>query len=114
MTASTPPTTTGGRRTGIVKEDKYLNHCVGEDHPECPERLQVLYSMLEEPDMSGRFKEIPARSATQDELLLVHSPQYIKDLEATEGAAGSSPACTATGRRPSGSTRRWGSVFNAA
>jgi len=87
MTASTPPTPPGRRRTGIVKDDKYLNHCIEGDHPECPERLQVLYSMLEEPDMSGRFKEIPARIATQEELLLVHSPQYIKDLEATEGTA---------------------------
>jgi len=87
MTASTPSTPTATRRTGIVKDDKYLNHCVGDDHPECPERLQVLYSMLEEPQMSGRFKEIPARSATQEELLLVHSPQYVKDLKATEGIA---------------------------
>lgn len=74
-------------QTGIVKDDKYLNHSIEGDHPECPERLQVLYSMLEEPAMSGRFKEIPARSATPEELLLVHTPRYIKDLEATEGAA---------------------------
>jgi acetoin utilization deacetylase AcuC-like enzyme len=85
MTAPAPPTSTPKKRTGIVKDNQYLNHCAGDDHPECPERLQVLYSMLEEPDMSGRFVEIPARTATQDELLLVHSSQYIKDLEATEG-----------------------------
>jgi acetoin utilization deacetylase AcuC-like enzyme len=87
MTASTLSMPTAAKRTGIVKDDKYLNHCIGEDHPECPERLQVLYSMLEEPDMSGRFKDISARSATQQELLLVHSPQYVRDLKATEGIA---------------------------
>ena len=87
MTAPAPPTSTPKKRTGIIKDNQYLNHCAGDDHPECPERLQVLYSMLEEPDMSGRFVEIPARTATQDELLLVHSPQYVKDLKATEGTA---------------------------
>jgi acetoin utilization deacetylase AcuC-like enzyme len=87
MTASTPPTPACPRRTGIVKDDKYLNHCLEDDHPERPERLQVLYSMLEEPDMAGRFEQIPARSATREELLLVHSPEYVRDLEATEGTA---------------------------
>jgi acetoin utilization deacetylase AcuC-like enzyme len=72
------------KRTGIVNDDKYLNHCPGEDHPECPERLQVLYSMLEEPEMAGRFKKVAARSATRDELHLVHSPEYVKQLEVTK------------------------------
>jgi len=53
------------KQTGIIKDDKYLNHCVGEDHPECPERLRALYSMLEDPDVAGRFKEVTARSATK-------------------------------------------------
>lgn len=75
------------RRTGIVKDDKYLNHCMGDDHPECPERLQVLYSMLEAPDMAGRFQEVSARSASKEELQQVHSAQYVRDLEATAGNA---------------------------
>jgi acetoin utilization deacetylase AcuC-like enzyme len=86
MTASTLSTMAREKRTGIVKDDKYLNHCTGENHPECPERLQVLYFMLQEPDMAGRFKEVPARTATRDELHLVHSPDYVKRLEATEAA----------------------------
>ena len=87
MNAATPLAPAAERQTGIVKDDKCLSHCIGDDHPECPERLQVLYSMLEEADMSGRFKEIPTRSATQEELQLVHSPQYVKELKATEGIA---------------------------
>jgi acetoin utilization deacetylase AcuC-like enzyme len=85
MSDPTPPSAACERRTGIVKDDKYLNHCIGEDHPECPERLQVIYAMLEDPDMAGRFKEVSARSATKEELRQVHSPQYLKDLESTEG-----------------------------
>lgn len=38
----TLPSAARERRTGIVKDDAYLNHCMGEDHPECPEWLQVL------------------------------------------------------------------------
>lgn len=78
---------TGEMRTGIVKDERYLNHCMEADHPECPERLRVLYAMLEEPDMAGRFEEVAARSATQEELQRVHSPRYVKRLEATEGSA---------------------------
>ena len=81
------PSSPRGKRTGIVKDDRYLNHCMGDDHPECPERLRVLYSMLEEPDMAGRFREVSARSATKAELHLVHSPQYVNMLETTEGIA---------------------------
>jgi len=75
------------RRTGILKDDKYLDHCTGDDHPECPERLQALYTMLEDPDMAGRFQDVPARPASKEELRQVHSTQYIKDLEATEACA---------------------------
>jgi acetoin utilization deacetylase AcuC-like enzyme len=87
MTASTVSTMARKNQTGIVKDDKYLNHCIGEDHPECPQRLEVLYSMLEDPEMAGRFKEVSARSATKEELLRVHTPQYLAQLEATEGTA---------------------------
>jgi acetoin utilization deacetylase AcuC-like enzyme len=85
MTISAHPPPTGRRQTGIVKDDKYLNHRLDEDHPECPERLQILYSMLAEPDMAGRFKEVTARKATKEELRLVHSHDYVEQLEATEG-----------------------------
>lgn len=85
--ASFPQPMAREKRTGIVKDDKYLNHCVGEDHPECPERLRALYSMLEDPDVIGCFKEVSARSATREELLRVHGQQYLKQLEATEGTA---------------------------
>ncbi len=87
VTDSFPQSAARERRTGIVKDDRYLKHCVAEDHPECPERLQVLYSMLEDPDMAGHFKKVTARSATKKELALVHSPQYMKDLETTESSA---------------------------
>ncbi|MFH1488228.1 MAG: histone deacetylase [Pseudomonadota bacterium] len=73
--------------TGIVKDRIYLEHDMGAYHPESPERLEAIYAMLEEPDMKGVFEEVPVRPARKEELLLVHSRNYIESLAATEGKA---------------------------
>ena len=78
------------RKTGIVKDNRYMNHQAGPFHPESPQRLEVIYAMLEESDMAGRFQEVPVRQAEREELLLVHSPEYINRVAATEGKAFSS------------------------
>jgi acetoin utilization deacetylase AcuC-like enzyme len=72
-------------KTGIVKDKRYMDHWMGDHHPECPERLAVIYAMLEEGDMAGRFHEVPVRKATKRDLLRVHSESYIQRLEATSG-----------------------------
>jgi acetoin utilization deacetylase AcuC-like enzyme len=71
--------------TGIVKDRRYMNHRMGDYHPESPERLAVVYDMLEEPDMAGRFIEVPVRPATKEELLRIHSRSYVERLESTAG-----------------------------
>jgi acetoin utilization deacetylase AcuC-like enzyme len=72
-------------RTGIVKDERYMKHQMGAHHPESPQRLEVIYSMLKEPEMRGNFREIPVRRATRDELLLIHSPEYVDMVASTEG-----------------------------
>ena len=72
-------------KTGIVKDRRYLDHWMGEYHPECPERLQIIYAMLEDPDMAKRFREVPVRRAEKDELLLIHALSYVDLLESTAG-----------------------------
>jgi acetoin utilization deacetylase AcuC-like enzyme len=71
--------------TGIVKDKRYMNHWMGEYHPERPERLGVIYDMLEESDMAGKFKEVPVRHATKEELLRIHSLSYVERIESTAG-----------------------------
>ena len=71
-------------RTGIVKDERYLDHDMGPFHPESPRRLQAIYGMLAESDMAGNFKEVPVRRADR-ELLLVHSSEYVDMLAETEG-----------------------------
>lgn len=73
------------RKTGIVRDRRYLDHEPGSFHPESPERLKAIYSMLEEPEMADLFKDVPVRRADRKELLAVHSPGYVEMILKTEG-----------------------------
>ena len=72
-------------KTGIVKDDRYMNHVADGYHPESHQRLEVLYQMMKEPAMKGNYAEIPPRIATQEELELIHMPSYIRQVAATAG-----------------------------
>jgi acetoin utilization deacetylase AcuC-like enzyme len=74
-------------RTGIVADDRYMEHDMGFGHPENPERLKVIYNMLRQEDMAGQFISIPPRRAEKDELLWIHTADYVDRLTATEGQA---------------------------
>jgi len=71
-------------RTGIVQDPIYMEHVMDPGHPESPERLKVIYRMLEEE------KELPLvgvkpRPATREELETTHSPVYIDRIASTAG-----------------------------
>jgi acetoin utilization deacetylase AcuC-like enzyme len=72
-------------KTGIVKDDRYLEHVANAYHPECRERLQVVYNMVEEPDLQGKLVEIKPRMATEEELELIHVRRYIQLVASTAG-----------------------------
>ena len=74
-------------RTGIVKDSRYMEHVASTYHPESHQRLEVLYQMLEEPEMKGTLVEIIPRMATQEELGLIHVPRYIQQVASTAGHA---------------------------
>ncbi len=73
--------------TGIVKDNRYMDHVASTYHPESQQRLEVLYQMLEEPEMKGTLREIKPRMATQEELELNHVPRYIEQVAQTAGHA---------------------------
>jgi acetoin utilization deacetylase AcuC-like enzyme len=75
------------RKTGIVKDQKYLLHGANLDHPESPLRLEAIYDMLERPDMEGHFIDIAPRYATPEEIGMVHGTQYIELVASTAGKA---------------------------
>lgn len=73
------------RKVGIVKDNRYLCHSAGSYHPESPERLAAIYTMLDDPAMSGKFTIIEPRKATHAELATIHSPTYINFIANTAG-----------------------------
>jgi len=72
-------------RTGIVKDQRYLEHVMDLGHPESPERLKVMYQMLEEREMKGLFESVTPRAATREELEMNHTPKYIDLIASTAG-----------------------------
>ncbi len=74
------------KRTGIVKDRRYLDHVMDPGHPESPARLQEIYQMIEEEEMKGRsLGKVTPRSATREEIERVHSPSYIDLIASTAG-----------------------------
>lgn len=76
---------TMSRKTGIVKDSRYLQHTAGFSHPESPARLASVYEMLDNPDTSWKYVEIEPREATHDEIAYVHTPHYINFVASTAG-----------------------------
>lgn len=71
--------------TGVVKDEIFLEHNPGPYHPESPERLKVLYRMLQEPEVANGFVEIKPRAATREDLERVHAPSYVDRVAQTAG-----------------------------
>jgi len=73
--------------TGIVRDNRYMDHVANTYHPESHQRLEVLYGMLQETEMKGKFIEVQPRMATREELELIHVPRYIQLVASTAGQA---------------------------
>jgi acetoin utilization deacetylase AcuC-like enzyme len=69
--------------TGIVWDKVYLEHRTDDAHPEHPHRLRSLYQRLQEPQLRRRFISLSPTAATDDEILMVHSPAYLAQVKAT-------------------------------
>ena len=70
------------KRTGIVHDRKYADHCTEPDCPERPERQSVLDDMLNEPDMQGLKDSVRA---------VLREMAGIQLSDAAEMAAGGDP-----------------------
>ncbi|MCX5805741.1 MAG: histone deacetylase [Proteobacteria bacterium] len=69
---------------GIVRDDIYLEHITDSYHPENPDRLKNIYSMLDAIDDSG-IEYISPRMATHEEIALNHDMYYIESIASTKG-----------------------------
>lgn len=73
------------KSAGIIRDIKYLEHKSDQGHPENPRRLEAIYTMLEEPDMRDLFIDIAPRVAEKNEIYLIHTVDYEKQIAATQG-----------------------------
>ena len=64
--------------TGLLADPIYREHLVGRDHPECPERFDAVVEGLQSANLVERLTHIDRRAATDDELALCHTPEYIR------------------------------------
>ncbi len=69
---------------GIVKDNLFLEHITDDYHPENPNRLKSIYSMLETISDDGIVFVRP-REATREEIALNHDVAYIDYVAATSG-----------------------------
>lgn len=67
-------------RVGLVFDTVYLLHDTGW-HVESPDRLSRTLAVLEEGGILGKLERIAPRTATMDELNLVHPRDYVEGVE---------------------------------
>ncbi|MFT0547950.1 histone deacetylase family protein [Allopusillimonas ginsengisoli] len=66
-------------------------HDMGDWHPECPGRLDAINDQLVASGIMSFLDEAPARSATDADLLRVHTAEYIEFLRSHAPSEGSFP-----------------------
>lgn len=71
-------------KTGILKDKRYLDHNMGDHHVETPERLEAIYSMIEE-DIHFPYHPIIPRKAAAEDIQTIHSPEYYEFIRETSG-----------------------------
>ncbi len=71
-------------KTGIVKDMRYMDHNMGDFHPESPKRIEAIYQMIEK-DISFPYLTIEPRAATEEEIQWVHTSSYVSKIKATSG-----------------------------
>ena len=63
----------------VIRDERYLDHKTGMLHPENPDRLRVIYRMLDR-DFPQGLVYLPSEPATMEQLELVHSPSYVQKV----------------------------------
>jgi acetoin utilization deacetylase AcuC-like enzyme len=71
-------------KTGIVKDRRYMEHDMGPFHVETPQRLESIYRMIEEKIVFS-LATVEPRPATEEELMLIHTPYHVNLVKSTAG-----------------------------
>ena len=77
--------------TGLIYDDfmaEHKNPWDGE-HVECPERILRAKARLDELGLTDKCQRIPSRKATNEEMLLCHTQEYLDELHSKFNSSGS-------------------------
>jgi len=69
------------RRTGLLLDERYRNHDTGPDHPERPERLDVIATGLRALDTYEQLVSIVPRLGADRWILKAHSSKYLETVK---------------------------------
>jgi len=64
--------------TALLIDPIYREHLMGRHHPERPERFDAVVEGLQEAGLLDRLSRVDRRAATEDELLLCHTRNYLE------------------------------------
>ncbi|KAG9336040.1 hypothetical protein JZ751_003300 [Albula glossodonta] len=75
--------------TGLVFSETFTRHrCLWDpSHPECPERVTTIMEKVEKEGLLSRCVRVEARAATEDELQLVHTKEFVELMKSTQKMA---------------------------
>ncbi|KAM4696470.1 protein deacetylase HDAC6 [Rhinophrynus dorsalis] len=79
-------TDTAAEGTGLVYDERMAQtYCLWDDKfPECPARMSAVKEKLAEYGLMERCVPVPAREASEEEILHVHSPQFVELMKSTQ------------------------------
>lgn len=69
--------------TGVVMDNRFLEHRSEAEHAENHHRLEAVYALLERLEEHLSLHRIAPRPATEEELTSVHSAAYVRQIQAT-------------------------------
>jgi len=72
--------------TGLLYDEFFLRHRAPYEHPEHPGRLEAIWRRLEEDGLAARCVRVPARAASDEELLAIHTPAHLDRIARTAEA----------------------------
>src|SRR6476646_11436758 len=74
--------------TAFITHPSCLQHEMGPDHPECPDRLIAIEHELTASGLAQHLARIEAPAATVEQVARVHDRRYVEAIEAASPASG--------------------------
>jgi histone deacetylase 6 len=69
--------------TGLVWDERFLEHRAPPGHPEHGGRAQAIWRRLESEGLAARSRSVPAREAADEELERVHTARHVRAIDET-------------------------------